>query len=219
MAGKGRRNVAIAATLLSVAGGMVGLAYASVPLYRLFCQVTGFGGTPRTEAASAPTRIDDRVVTVRFDANVNAGLPWNFRPEQREVKVRAGETALAYFLARNDAHEEVVGHATFNVTPFKAGPYFVKVQCFCFTEQRLAPGQEERMPVSFFVDPAMFDDPDARDVSAITLSYTFFRAPEEGGGNARTAGRGGETEKDGASRRPARRLVAAPKSSIGMERN
>ena len=176
----GARNGVTAVLLFTVAGGMVGLAFASVPLYRLFCQVTGFGGTPKiaTAPAAAPS---DRTITVRFDANVGPALPWRFRPARREMTVRVGETALAHYLARNQSDAPVTGNATFNVTPFKAAPYFVKVACFCFTEQVLQPGEEASMPVSFFVDPDLFTDPDTKEVRTVTLSYTFFRAttPED----------------------------------------
>lgn len=160
---------------------MVGLSFASVPLYQLFCQVTGYGGTTRIAKAPAETvgQQQGRIITVRFDANVSSALQWQFRPLQKEIKVRVGEEVLAHYTAKNLGLEAVVGNATFNVTPFKAGPYFNKVECFCFSEQLLKPNEEIPMPVSFFVDPEMFDDPNAKDVHTITLSYTFFRAPED----------------------------------------
>jgi cytochrome c oxidase assembly protein subunit 11 len=169
-----RRHVATAAVLFGVAAGMVGLAYASVPLYRLFCQVTGFAGTPKTEGVVASTAVGDKVVAVRFDANVNSGLPWSFKPGQRQVEVRLGEERLAHYVAVNRSDRPLTGTATFTVTPYKVAQYFSKVQCFCFEEQTLLPGQEVIMPVVFYVDPAILDDPDARDVTRITLSYTFF---------------------------------------------
>ena len=169
------RNGMTAVLLFTVAGGMVGLAFASVPLYRLFCQVTGFGGTPKI-AAAATAAPSDRIITVRFDSNVHPDLPWRFRPAKREMTIRAGETTLAHYLARNQSDAPVTGSATFNVTPYKAAPYFVKVACFCFTEQTLQPAQEVAMPVSFFVDPDLFSDPNTKDVHTVTLSYTFFRA-------------------------------------------
>ncbi len=178
-----RRNGLIAGALFVVAGGMVGMAFAAVPLYQLFCQVTGFGGTPRTGVLDTPVAATDQTITVRFDANVNSTLPWKFRPAQNEMTVRLGETVLAHFVARNVSAEPIVGTATFNVTPFKAGPYFSKVECFCFTEQNLAPGQEVAMPVSFYVDPEIYADPGTRDVHTITLSYTFFRAVRDGRGD------------------------------------
>ncbi len=160
-----------------------------MPLYRLFCQVTGFGGTTRL-AAAAPAAAGERVITVRFNADVNRGLPWSFRPAQREVRVRVGEEALVFYVARNDSDVPITGTSTFNVTPDKAGIYFNKVECFCFTEQRLMPGESVDMAVSFFIDPAIVDDPYQDDVKTITLSYTFFRASgteESETANGRTA--------------------------------
>ncbi len=193
MAGIRRKNRAFAVTLFAVAGAMVGLSFASVPLYRLFCQVTGFGGTPRVGAALEAGPVSEQTITVFFDANVNESLPWKFRPVKRRMRVRAGETVLAFYRARNDSQGPLTGTATFNVTPYKAAIYFSKVDCFCFTEQRLEAGQVAEMPVSFFVDPAIFSDPDTREVRSITLSYTFFRAPGTGGGeqaSVRTPGSG-----------------------------
>lgn len=160
---------------------MVGLSFASVPFYRLFCQATGFDGTPRTEGVVRPTQVGEQQVTVRFDANVNSGLPWRFRPEQRQLRVRLGEEALVHFTAKNLSDKPITGTASFNVVPEKAAYYFNKVQCFCFTEQTLAPGQEASLPVAFFVDPALAEDQTARDATTITLSYTFYRAGQEGG--------------------------------------
>lgn len=165
--------------LFSLVGGMVGLAFASVPLYRVFCQVTGYGGTPNTEAVSAPSEMSDTIVTVDFDANVNKGMPWVFKPVQRKVRVALGEETLAHYTATNLSDETVTGTATFSVTPYKAAQYFSKIDCFCFTEQTLLPGQEVDMPVSFYVDPAILDDPSAKDVRVITLSYTFYRSDNE----------------------------------------
>ena len=146
-----------------------------MPLYRLFCQVTGFGGTPQI-AAEGEVDIVDRIVTVRFNADIDRGLGWSFRPAQREVKLKLGEQSLAFYRARNIDDEPLVGTATFNVTPLKAGQYFNKVECFCFTEQRLEPGQTIDMPVSFYVDPRLNNDPSMADVTTITLSYTFYEA-------------------------------------------
>jgi cytochrome c oxidase assembly protein subunit 11 len=159
---------------------MAGLAFAAVPLYRVFCQVTGYGGTTQ-RAAEAPAETGQRVVTVRFNADVAAqDLPWDFRvPEETQVTVHVGEDRLVYFHARNTGAAPSVGVATFNVTPFKAGPYFKKVACFCFSEQVLNPGEAVDMGVSFFVDPAIAKDPNLNDVTTITLSYTFFRAKDE----------------------------------------
>lgn len=170
----GRSNARMALLLAGVVIGMIGLSFATVPLYRLFCQVTGWGGTTQV-AEAAPEEISDRMMTVRFNADVNDKLPWSFGPVEREVEVRVGESRLAFFRATNTGDKPVTGTATFNVTPLKAGQYFSKVACFCFTEQRLEPGQTVDMPVSFFVDPAILDDPKLDEVKTITLSYTFFR--------------------------------------------
>ncbi len=181
MARTPNRNLRTGLALSAVVVAMLALAFASVPLYRLFCQVTGFGGTPqRVEANAAPGQaVSDRIVTIRFNADVNSGLPWSFQPEQPSVRVRVGEQALAFYRATNHSDRPVTGIATFNVTPDKAGAYFSKIACFCFTEQTLAPQQSVEMPVTFFVDPAILEDRGLDDVETITLSYTFFRASEE----------------------------------------
>jgi cytochrome c oxidase assembly protein subunit 11 len=181
-----RRNLRVAALCAVVGFAMVGLAFASVPLYRLFCQVTGFGGT--TQRAERPsTETLDRRIAIRFDANVGPGLSWDFQPVVPTMEVRIGENALAFYRATNRSDRAVVGTATFNVTPDQVGAYFNKIACFCFTEQRLEPGQSVEMPVSFFIDPAIVKDLDGRHVRNITLSYTFF--PVDGPRNARSEGR------------------------------
>ncbi|MEO5337732.1 MAG: cytochrome c oxidase assembly protein [Magnetospirillum sp. WYHS-4] len=172
------RNAATA-SLLGVLGlGMVGLAFASVPLYRLFCQATGYGGTPRVDRLAEPAVLPTAgpAIAIRFNADVAGGLPWRFQPLQKELRLKAGETGLAFYRAENTGSTPIVGTATFNVTPMKAASYVTKVECFCFTEQRLEGGQGLDMPVQFLVDPAISDDPETRDVKTITLSYTFFRA-------------------------------------------
>ncbi len=175
------RNGLTVAALAMLLVAMGGLVYASVPLYRLFCQVTGFGGTTRT-AAAPPAVPGARIIAVRFNADVNRAMPWSFQPAQREISVQVGEEALAFYVARNDSEVPITGTATFNVTPQKTGIYYNKIECFCFTEQRLLPSESVDMAVSFFVDPAIVDDPNQDDVKAITLSYTFFRALDEDAG-------------------------------------
>jgi cytochrome c oxidase assembly protein subunit 11 len=170
------RNAATGLVLAGVALGMVGMAFAAVPLYSLFCQVTGYGGTSQV-AVSAPGAVSGRMMTVQFDASTAAGMPWKFKPAQRQIKVRIGEEQLAFYTAHNPLKRTVMGTATYNVTPHKAGPYFSKIDCFCFTEQVLEPGQSVEMPVSFFVDPDILKDPGLDDVKTITLSYTFFEKP------------------------------------------
>ncbi|MGJ8571772.1 MAG: cytochrome c oxidase assembly protein [Hoeflea sp.] len=152
---------------------MVGVSYAAVPLYQLFCQVTGYGGTTQRVEQMSDT-ILDRKIKVRFDANVAGGLPWKFKPVEREVELRIGETIQISYTAENASDQPTYGQATFNVTPMSAGAFFNKIQCFCFTETELKPGETIDMPVVFFVDPAIVDDLDAKDVTTITLSYTFF---------------------------------------------
>ena len=178
----------LALALLGVSVGMIGLTYASVPLYRLFCQVTGYGGTPQF-AKAAPGATDGRVITIRFDAAVSPSLPWTFEPMARAMQVKLGEQALAVYRATNLSDRPVKGMATFNVTPHKAGPYFNKIQCFCFDAQVLQPGARVEMPVSFFVDPKIVEDSNLDDVKTITLSYTLFRAVA-GGDDQADAGSG-----------------------------
>ena len=166
---------------------MGSLAWASVPAYRLFCAVTGFGGTTSVGEAGSEV-ILDRTVTVRFDANVERDMPWSFRPLQRTMKVRLGETGLAFYEAHNPTDRPVAGQASFNVYPYEAGGYFTKIACFCFTEQVLQPGETVSMPVTFYVDPGIVDDRDAKYVRNITLSYTFYEIdlPEQEGRDEKT---------------------------------
>ena len=177
-----RRNLRTGLMALTLAAAMVGLGFASVPLYRLFCQVTGFGGTTQvaseTDAALAAAGATGKTVSIRFDGSTAGNVPWTFRPSQATDTVRIGERDLATYVARNDGAEAITGTATFNVEPAQAGAYFNKVQCFCFTEQTLEPGQEVTMPVVYFVDPAILEDEFMADVEQITLSYTFHRAKE-----------------------------------------
>ena len=178
-----RRNGRTAALATLLVAAMVGLAFASVPLYRLFCQVTGFAGTTqRAETGAAPGAVG-RMISVRFDANISPALGWRFEPVDTSRRVAIGSRNIALYSARNLSGRPATGTATFNVTPSQAGRYFTKIQCFCFTEQRLAPGQDVRMPVVFYVDPAILDDPDARDISEITLSYTFYPVDQPGSGS------------------------------------
>lgn len=174
----GSRNRKTLLTCLAVVAGMTGLSFASAPLYDLFCRVTGFAGTPQIAARSSGV-IVDRIMRIRFDASVNSALPWRFAPVKREIPVKIGETAVAFYRATNDGDETITGTATFNVTPLKVGKYFTKIDCFCFTEQRLAAGQTADMPVTFFVDPEIVDDPNLDDVTTITLSYTLYRVEPE----------------------------------------
>jgi len=173
-------NRRVAGVVAGVAVGMFALAYASVPLYQLFCQVTGYGGTTQ-RAEAAPDHTIDRWITVSFNADVATDLPWNFRPAERSVRVKVGEPTLVHYVAENYGRETVVGTATFNVTPSKAGIYFNKLECFCFTEQVLKPGEKVEMPITFFLDPDLAKDKHMDAVGALTLSYSFFKAKNQEG--------------------------------------
>ena len=175
-----KRNRVTALALLAVLAGMGGLTAAAVPLYQMFCQVTGYGGTTQA-VAEAPAVAAERLITVRFNAHVGRDLPWTFKPAQREITLRVGEAGMAVYTAENTSDRVIAGSAVFNVTPHKAGRYFSKIACFCFDQQLLGPGERAEMPVTFFVDPAIMADANLDDVTTITLSYTFFRnaqAPE-----------------------------------------
>jgi len=174
----GDKNARLAWTLAAAVGGMLALAYAASPLYDMFCRATGFGGTPKI-AVEGERPILSRTVNVRFDSNVDANLPWRFTPLEREVKVKLGEERLVHYRVTNVSQRPIVGTSTYNVTPETAGAWFNKLQCFCFTEQLLLPGQSVDMPVVFFVDPEMDKDRRYDNVRTITLSYTFFEAKTE----------------------------------------
>ncbi|MEW9856064.1 cytochrome c oxidase assembly protein [Novosphingobium sp. M1R2S20] len=176
------RNRRTALIGLAIAGGMLGLGFASVPLYRMFCQVTGFGGTTQrvSDEAAASVQAVSETISVRFDANVERGMSWDFKPLQRTDRVTIGGRDMAIYWAKNTSDQPITGTATFNVEPEYVGKYFNKIQCFCFTEQTLEPGQEVRMPVLYYIDPAILNDPDAKDVEQITLSYTFHPAVSSG---------------------------------------
>ncbi|MET3793087.1 cytochrome c oxidase assembly protein [Aquamicrobium terrae] len=171
--GRQKSNRRIAGFCVAFFCGMVGMAYAAVPLYTLFCQVTGYGGTTQ-RVTQYSDRVLDRDITIRFDANTAGGVPWKFAPVDRSVTVKIGETAQAHYTATNLAPKPTGGRATFNVTPEAAGAYFNKVECFCFTDTTLASGETMDMPVIFFVDPDIVDAPELKNVKTITLSYTMF---------------------------------------------
>jgi cytochrome c oxidase assembly protein subunit 11 len=172
-----KRNRRLGLVMGSVAVGMVGVSFAAVPLYDLFCRVTGYNGT--TQRGLAAPGATDRTITVRFAAQTDRSLPWRFQAEQPAMSVRLGEEGLAFYTATNRAETPVTGVSVYNVTPEKVGRYFHKVACFCFDEQTLTPGQRVDMPVSFWVDPRIAEDPNTRDVTTITLSYTFYRTIED----------------------------------------
>jgi cytochrome c oxidase assembly protein subunit 11 len=172
-----RRDVIVAVACGFFVAAMVGASYAAVPFYDWFCRATGYGGTTQV-ATSAPSGILDRKVIVRFDANVAPGLPWRFEPEQNSIEVKLGEVATVHYRVINEAARAITAQATYNVTPLQVGSYFQKINCFCFTEQRLKPAETREMTVVFYVDPAMVKDADVATVNTITLSYTFFQQRE-----------------------------------------
>jgi cytochrome c oxidase assembly protein subunit 11 len=169
-----RRDLLVAACCGALVVGMVGAAYAAVPLYNWFCKTTGFGGTTQV-SEKAPDHLLGRSLTVRFDSNVAPGLPWRFQPERNEIQVRIGEVATVHYKVINEAARDVSGQASYNVSPPTVGGYFNKINCFCFTEQRLKAGETREMAVVFYIDPSIVNDRDQNDLSTITLSYTFYR--------------------------------------------
>lgn len=180
---EGDQHMKVAYYMGALAVFIFGLSYASVPLYKLFCQVTGFGGTTQRVDDSAASIVEPvsgaKVIKVDFTADVHSTMPWKFKPTQREVRVLPGETALAFYTVRNPTPKGITGVATYNVYPPKAGLYFNKIQCFCFEEQRLGGREEIDMPVFFYIDPEIVDDPAMQNVQNITLSYTFFKTGQE----------------------------------------
>ncbi len=162
----------------AIAAGMVAMSFAAVPLYRAFCQATGFGGTTQRALAAPGATVAGQTIKIRFDGNISPGMPWQFRPEATETTIRVGEQRLAFYKAVNISAAPVTGRATYNVSPDVAGKYFKKIQCFCFNEQTLKAGETVDMPVSYYVDPAILNDPIARKIDEITLSYTFYPVDE-----------------------------------------
>ena len=169
-----KKNIRFALVLLSVVGGMVGLSFASVPLYQLFCKVTGYGGTINIEGVVASRKISESTIKVHFDSNISPKLKWLFNPQQNEMTVKLGEQKLAFYEAENISKRALTGHAIYNVTPFKAAQYFSKIDCFCFTEQTLGAGQVVPMPVQFYIDPEISTNPNTKEITTITISYTFY---------------------------------------------
>ncbi len=185
-----RRDLVVALACGAFVGLMVAGAYAAAPLYDWFCRTTGFGGTPQV-ATAAPGEVLDRKITVRFDANIGRGLPWRFEPEVKSIEVRLGEVVTVYYAVINQSARETAGMASYNVAPAQTGGYFAKINCFCFTEQRLKPSERREMAVVFYVDPALARDPDQDDLNTITLSYTFYPAPPSAERAAPNAARSG----------------------------
>uniref|UniRef100_A0A1A7XBM1 Cytochrome c oxidase assembly protein COX11, mitochondrial n=1 Tax=Iconisemion striatum TaxID=60296 RepID=A0A1A7XBM1_9TELE len=177
-----RRNKTVLMYIAAAGVGMIGLSYAAVPLYRLYCQATGLGGTAvaghNTDLVETMKPVKERIIKVTFNADTHASIQWNFKPQQTEIYVVPGETALAFYKAKNPTDKPIIGISTYNVVPFEAGQYFNKIQCFCFEEQRLNPHEEVDMPVFFYIDPEFDEDPRMARVDTITLSYTFFEAKD-----------------------------------------
>lgn len=184
-----RKNRRVALYAGATALAMLGLGFASVPLYRMFCQVTGFGGTTQraNEAQASAVRVSSQTISVRFDGNVEAGMPWRFGPDQITEEMRIGERKLAFYSAQNMSDKPITGIASFNVEPEYAARYFMKIQCFCFNQQTLQPGEKINMPVNYYVDPAILDDPDASKVKQITLSYTFHVSADQSAATGKVA--------------------------------
>lgn len=184
-----RRNRRVALLAGAVALAMLALGFAAVPLYRMFCQITGFGGTTQraTEAEAGTILVSGKTISVRFDGNVESGMPWRFGPDQVTEEMNIGERKLAFFTAENTSNRPITGIASFNVEPEYAALYFKKIQCFCFNQQTLQPGQKLRMPVNYFVDPAILNDPDASKVKQITLSYTFHISADQSAATGKAA--------------------------------
>jgi cytochrome c oxidase assembly protein subunit 11 len=179
------KNMRVAMSATAVVFSMLALSYAAVPFYKAFCRATGFGGTTQ-RADAAPAKSTDQMISIRFDANISGALSWDFHPRQAEMKIKIGEQAMAYFDAKNTWVDTLTGSAVFNVTPPAAGAYFNKIQCFCFTKQTLKSGETKEFPVMYFVDPAILDDPDAKGIHEITLSYTFYPAEADKTAEAKT---------------------------------
>ena len=180
MAADTKRHRRLGAIVALLPAATLAAGFASVPLYRVFCEATGYGGTTQRASASAvPGAVIGKMMNIRFDANVHPGMGWTFEPEKHIQRIAVGARNMAYFDAVNNTDHVITGSATFNVSPPQTGQYFTKIQCFCFSQQTLKPGQRVRMPVIYFVDPRLMDDPDTRDISEITLSYTFY--PVEAG--------------------------------------
>jgi len=201
---KSRRDIVIAASCGAVVGLMIGAAYAAVPLYDWFCRTTGFGGTTQVSHA-APARVLDRTITVRFDGNVMPGLPWKFEPEQTSMTVRIGEVVTALYRVTNQSARETYAQAGYNVSPPTAGIYFQKINCFCFTEQTMKPGESRDMAVVFYVDPKLAEDAEQTGLNTITLSYTFFPQREAPRPVAQAAGAAGDAAGN-APAKPAGRI-------------
>ena len=172
-------NLKITFSLIFVVCFMLFLSFAAVPLYKLFCQVTGYGGTPKIVNVEDKIKISEKKIKIEFNSDVNKKLNWSFKPEQRSIESKIGESVLAFYKAKNNGNESLTGIATYNVLPFEAGQYFNKVDCFCFENQILQPGEEILLPINFYIDPKILDDPNVKHLNSLVLSYTFFQSDED----------------------------------------
>ncbi|MBK47734.1 MAG: cytochrome c oxidase assembly protein [Pelagibacteraceae bacterium] len=172
-------NLKITFSLIFVVCFMLFLSFAAVPLYKLFCQVTGYGGTPKIVNVEDKIKISEKKIKIEFNSDVNKKLNWSFKPEQRSIESKIGESVLAFYKAKNNGNESLTGIATYNVLPFEAGQYFNKVDCFCFENQTLQPGEEILLPINFYIDPKILDDPNVKHLNSLVLSYTFFQSDED----------------------------------------
>jgi len=175
----GKKNLKITLSLFFVAFFMLFLSFAAVPLYKLFCQVTGYGGTPQTVNSKNQINISKKKIRIEFNSDINKNLNWSFNPTQRSVQSNIGESILAFYKAKNNSNKSITGIATYNVLPFEAGQYFNKIDCFCFENQTLGPGEEVVLPVNFYIDPKILEDPTVKHLNSIILSYTFFQSDEK----------------------------------------
>ena len=172
-------NLKITFSLIFVVCFMLFLSFAAVPLYKLFCQVTGYGGTPKIVNVEDKIKISEKKIKIEFNSDINKKLNWSFKPEQRSIESKIGESVLAFYKAKNNGNESLTGIATYNVLPFEAGQYFNKVDCFCFENQTLQPGEEILLPINFYIDPKILDDPNVKHLNSLVLSYTFFQSDED----------------------------------------
>ena len=173
-----KNNLKITFSLIFLVSFMFFLAFAAVPLYKLFCQVTGYGGTPRIVNLKDQINVSEKKIKIEFNSDVNRKLNWSFKPEQRSIESKIGDSILAFYKAKNNGNKSITGIATYNILPFEAGKYFNKVDCFCFENQTLEPGEEVLLPINFYIDPKILDDPSVKHLNSIVLSYTFFQSDE-----------------------------------------
>ena len=173
-----KNNLKITFSLIFLVSFMFFLTFAAVPLYKLFCQVTGYGGTPKIVNVKDQINVSEKKIKIEFNSDVNKKLNWSFKPEQRSIESKIGDSILAFYKAKNNGNKSITGIATYNILPFEAAQYFNKVDCFCFENQTLEPGEEVVLPINFYIDPKILDDPSVKHLNSIVLSYTFFQSDE-----------------------------------------